>query len=99
MKQKDCRFCCAMMKSTDHYMVKDFVWNVEAKLSRTDVAHLQCLESHLHRALSANDFTDAVINYCGAVQQHKLPQKNFSYLASVRFDDKKIEKLTKSCVF
>ena len=97
MNCKACKVCNFPLAAKDHYMLKDSVWCDEARFSKLDVAHLPCLEKHIGRELEAKDFINAVINYCGAVEQHKLPPKDFSYLH--RHDDQKIRELLKNCVY
>jgi hypothetical protein len=96
MNRKSCKVCNKPLETKDHYMVKDFVWFDEARLSKSDISHLFCLEKVVGRELEPRDFTNAVINYCGAVSLHKLPQKDFSYLN--RYDEQTIQKLTKKCI-
>jgi len=57
---EECVHCCEPCR--DLYQVKDSVWCDEAGWSKSDVAHIRCLEEKIGRSLTGSDFIDDPIN-------------------------------------
>jgi len=57
-------FVCVVCGEETHdaYMLKKEVWEGEGKLGRYQNLHLKCVEEHLGRNLTVDDFTSAPIN-------------------------------------